>query len=628
MPAQMERVIRHIREVAVRHDDAGLTDGQLLGRFLESRDEAAVSALVRRHGAMVWGVCRRILRDYHDAEDAFQATFLVLVRKAGSIRQKEVVGNWLYGVAQQTAMKARSNAARRRQRETQVTPMPEGQTSEPEDWSDVQAVLDEELSRLPDRYRTVIVLCDLGGKTRKEAARQLRLPEGTVSGHLTRGRAILAKRLARRGLAISAAAVAVTLSGELAVAHAPASVMSETVKAIVLSSAPEAAFTGISIKVAVLTEGVLKAMLLAKLKTVAGVCVVLGLLMLGGMFAFRTDAADPTAPVASTDRLADTLILLDKQWWEAASKNDVDTLARILADDWIGGPWNKKMSLDHYRQSRYVEVKFLTERRVVRIDEHTAMMSYEVAWSAETKAERQPRNSSGHDRIIHCWVQRDGGWFVKYTECVNLPAVKQEAPPAVAPDPKALQPLPPVVPPHGPDPELVPPAPPGIVPLGPTVPPWTPPPGVVPVDPLAPPSTGPAPTPWNHGVRASSTWEPNTPEEAFDDSRETMWNSGNYAPAWIEKDLGATMKLTSIALHVSQEPEGPTIHEVWVSNEPIGNDRSKAKLVHTFKGNTRNLDMLKCDFPKDTQARYVLIYTTESPSWVGWWEVEITVKAK
>src|SRR5260370_6044332 len=120
MPTQISEVVQHLRRATLRHDEAGLTDGQLLGRFIEQRDEAAVAVLVRRHGPMVWGVCRRILRTHHDAEDAFQATFLVLIRKAGSVRKREIVGNWLYGVARQTALWGTETAAKQRSEERRV----------------------------------------------------------------------------------------------------------------------------------------------------------------------------------------------------------------------------------------------------------------------------------------------------------------------------------------------------------------------------------------------------------------------------------------------------------------------------------------------------------------------------
>src|SRR5262249_18726663 len=158
-----------LRGAALGHEDAGLTDGQLLVRFLEHRDQAAVAALVRRHGPMVWGVCRRVLDNYHDAEDAFQATFLVLVRKARSIRERDAVGNWLFGVAKQTARKARATLSKQRTRESHLADVAEPQAAEQSAWRDVRAALDLELSRLPDRYRAAIVLCDLEGKSYKEA---------------------------------------------------------------------------------------------------------------------------------------------------------------------------------------------------------------------------------------------------------------------------------------------------------------------------------------------------------------------------------------------------------------------------------------------------------------------------
>src|SRR5436305_1502875 len=147
--------------------DREVPDGELVDGFVARRDGAAFEALVRRHGPMVLGVCRRVLGHAHDAEDAFQATFLVLVRKAASVRPREQLANWLYGVAYHTALKARAAAARRRAREKRAGAMSR-RTTLPEDrWSDLQPVLDEELARLPDKYRVPVVLCDLEGKTRK-----------------------------------------------------------------------------------------------------------------------------------------------------------------------------------------------------------------------------------------------------------------------------------------------------------------------------------------------------------------------------------------------------------------------------------------------------------------------------
>src|SRR5262245_26198295 len=158
---QVSGVLQHLRSTVLLRDGAGLTDGQLLGAYISSRDQTALAALVRRHGPMVWGVCRRVLHNYHDAEDAFQATFLVLVRKAASVVPRAMVANWLYGVAHQTALKARATAARRGAREQQVVTMPEPAVQPEKLWDDVRPLLDLELRRLPDKYQAVIVLCDL-----------------------------------------------------------------------------------------------------------------------------------------------------------------------------------------------------------------------------------------------------------------------------------------------------------------------------------------------------------------------------------------------------------------------------------------------------------------------------------
>jgi RNA polymerase sigma factor (sigma-70 family) len=297
MPTQVSEVIRHLRRIILPKGESGLTDGELLGRVIADGDEAAVTALLRRHGPMVWGVCRRMLRNHHDAEDAFQATFLVLVRKAGSVRQKEMVGNWLYGVAHQTARKVRAATAKRRRRERQVMALPEVQVPEQDSSHELEPFLDQELSRLPDKYRASIVLCDLEGKTRKEAARQLGLPEGTLAGRLTRGRAMLAKRLARYGLSMSGGSLAAVLSQKAATACVPALMMTSTIKAVTRVAAGQAVTAGVvSARIAALTEGVLKAMVISKLKTIAGTLLVAGLIGVVAASSFPRAAATPGDP--------------------------------------------------------------------------------------------------------------------------------------------------------------------------------------------------------------------------------------------------------------------------------------------------------------------------------------------
>jgi RNA polymerase sigma factor (sigma-70 family) len=286
--SQGKRILDHFRRAVLAREGTSLPDGQLLTCFIEHGDEVAFEALVRRHGPMVLGVCRRVLRTVEDAEDAFQATFLVLVRKAASIQSRETVANWLYGVAHNTALKARAMNVKRASRERQMAEMPEPEATPRETpWQDLESLLDRELSRLPDKYRLPIVLCDLEGKSRKDAAQQLCLPEGTLSSRLTRARAKLAGRLTRRGLVLSVAALGTVLTQKAV----PAPLVSSTVKSAMILVAGPAAAGVIFAPVAALMEGVLKAMLLKKLKLA-----ILGVLTAGLVFAGATVSTRALTP--------------------------------------------------------------------------------------------------------------------------------------------------------------------------------------------------------------------------------------------------------------------------------------------------------------------------------------------
>jgi RNA polymerase sigma factor (sigma-70 family) len=298
----MSGITHYLHKLALR-DGGEIADGELLSAFVHRRDHAALAALVKRHGPMVWGVCRRLLRSHHDAEDAFQATFVVLVRKAASVRDRAAVANWLYGVAYQTAVRVRAAVAKRQRREGHVKEMPEPMAREASLWDDLQSLLDLELSRLPDKYRALIVLCDLEGKTRKQVARQLGCPEGTVAGRLARARALLARRLARHGLAVAGGALAGLFGHGTASAGVPASVLACAIHATSLSASGGPAAEAISARVAALSEGVLKTMLLTKLKIGTFLALVVALLAMSGILE-GSGAAKPVAAGPAAKRPA------------------------------------------------------------------------------------------------------------------------------------------------------------------------------------------------------------------------------------------------------------------------------------------------------------------------------------
>ncbi|HEY7329204.1 MAG TPA: sigma-70 family RNA polymerase sigma factor [Gemmataceae bacterium] len=260
-------LLHHIRLIATQGMGEQQTDGQLLEHFISKRDEAAFTLLVRRHGSMVWSVCRRVVGNAQDADDAFQAAFLVLVRKANSIRPREAVGNWLYGVAYRTALEARSRLVRRRAKEQPLSDvLPESKPDEP--CRELWPILDRELSRLAGKYRLPIVLCDLEGRSRREVARQLAIPEGTLSSRLATARKQLALRLARYGFAISVTSLGALLTEKTATASLSLTLLSSTTKAaLVAALGPTASAGSVSATVSTLTEGVLKAMFIAKVKT-------------------------------------------------------------------------------------------------------------------------------------------------------------------------------------------------------------------------------------------------------------------------------------------------------------------------------------------------------------------------
>jgi RNA polymerase sigma factor (sigma-70 family) len=414
---QLTDVLRHLRRLTLAREAGALTDGQLLERFLSRGEEAAFEALLRRHGPMVLGVCRRILHNADDADDAFQATFLVLVRKAGSVVPREAVGNWLYGVAYRTALKARELLGKRRAKERN---MAKRVAVEYPAWDELRPLLDQELSRLPDKYRLPVVLCDLEGKKRKDVADQLGWPEGTLSCRLARARALLAKRLAKHGLAMSGTALGAALSGGAA-AGVPEPLAMITIRAAMQSAAGQLAAAGlISARVAALTEGVLQVMSLSKMKSSLFVVLVVGaMLTAGGVLAQRPADVGQPPPPTGRGNLSDTILVLDQQFWDAGAKHDTATLGRLFADDFVGltpdgTRWTKPLLLEQYKQVRTGDLKVTKPKEVFRLNAHTAVLTYEAKYKIYNRD--GTLRDSPHQRMTACWVQRDGGWFVKFSQ--------------------------------------------------------------------------------------------------------------------------------------------------------------------------------------------------------------------
>jgi RNA polymerase sigma factor (sigma-70 family) len=255
-------ILHYLRRLTPPADGA-TADRDLLARFAATADETAFEALVRRHGPLVWGVCLRLLADPHDAEDAFQATFLVLARRAAAVGRRELLANWLHAVARRCALKARAVRARRRCHERQVEVMPEPCAAPQSAWEELRPDLDEELARLADKYRLPVLLCYLQGLTRNEAAATLGWPPGTVAGRLARALDLLRRRLARRGLTLAAGALAAALTGR-ASAAVPAHLVRAVTTAAPLVASSGVVAAGVSASVVALTQGALKSMTTTK----------------------------------------------------------------------------------------------------------------------------------------------------------------------------------------------------------------------------------------------------------------------------------------------------------------------------------------------------------------------------
>jgi RNA polymerase sigma factor (sigma-70 family) len=354
--AALSPVVEFIRKVSAPPPPG---DAELLTRFSRHGEEAAFAALVERHGPMVLAVCRRLLRDGHDAEDAFQATFLLLVRKAGSLARPAALGPWLYGVAYRTALKARALAARRRTQAVHEADRVAGDPSDAVAWRDLRPVLDEAIDGLPAKYRAPFVLCYLEGRSNAEAAAELGCPRGTVATRLSRARDRLRQLLSRRGVALSA--------GVLALLPCRRAVAASLVRATVAAAAGGAPAT--STEICALTKGVVHAMFLNRMR-LAVAALMVAVVGAGSCFlAGRGQAGPPqpsvaaTRPAPSKDEPADPGTYRTKNFKVKAPTARVARLVaeaaerqrKLLAQAWLG------RELPAWEEPFPVEVKITTE---------------------------------------------------------------------------------------------------------------------------------------------------------------------------------------------------------------------------------------------------------------------------
>jgi RNA polymerase sigma factor (sigma-70 family) len=314
------------------------SDGQLLERFAVGQDETAFAALVQRYGPLVWGVCRRVLRHEQDVEDAFQATFLVLVRKAGSVCKQSSVRSWLYGVARRVAVRARQRAGQRREKERRAPSPSVSGAADIAEWEEVRPLLDEEIDRLPEKYRLPVILCYLDGRTNEEAARQLGCPKGTIATRLARARERLRGRLTRRGVTLSAGMLATLLLHNAAPAAVPVLLAPATVRCAVQITLGNAAGGGASATAVALMKGVVQAMFLSKIKVVGAALLAVAVVAGGaGVFSYVGRAqppADPAQPspqdkgVAAKDKDGPAK---DKDEWEQQFGDELRQIRAELA---------------------------------------------------------------------------------------------------------------------------------------------------------------------------------------------------------------------------------------------------------------------------------------------------------
>jgi RNA polymerase sigma factor (sigma-70 family) len=389
-------------------------DEQLLARFVTAHREAserAFEALVERHGPMVLRVCRTILRDRHDAEDAFQATFLVLARQAASIRSRTSVASWLHGVARRVAFSARSAASRRRQHERKAADRTERFVAEPR-WDDLAQVLHEEIDQLPERYRAPTVLCDMEGLTEGQAVRRLGRPVGTIRSRLRRGRQRLPCRLIRRGLAPASVVVVGAHPGCSANGVVASELVSATIQAALQFAGVSTTVATVSASAAALAEEHLGSILMTRIKNTAmAALLAIGIATVG---AFALEPKGEKSQAASDAK--QEILQLMHVWAKAVVQSDVGTMDRLLAYEMIGTDpvgclWDKSKYLEHVRTNAFhVESCEFKDTRI-QVYGDAAVETGLALTSINGKCWPYVADKGSIvERVTRTWIRRHGTW--------------------------------------------------------------------------------------------------------------------------------------------------------------------------------------------------------------------------
>jgi RNA polymerase sigma factor (sigma-70 family) len=407
--ATLDDVVVYLRRVCAVEHHRDQSDRQLLDSFVADGDQAAFAVLMHRHGPLVFGVCRRVAGDHHTAEDCFQGTFLVLARRASRIREKNSLGSWLYGVAQRIASRANAQAVAQRTRERRSLEMPRAEPLDELTWQELRGVLDEEIGRLAEKYRAAIILCHLEGKSHAQAAKELGWPKDTVTRRVGRGRELLRQQLVRRGITLSAAALATSLGEKALAAPVAAMLTINTLKAVTSIAAGQAVTAGwLSERAITLAEEALIGMAGIKAKVIL-LAVVLGLAVGGAGLASYGGVGEKKQ--AARTAIGQTLPASIDQ--RAQEKKDAPTATDLYGDPLPAGAVARlgtvrfRLGSSGIGSSGSTAFDFLADSKTVVSTRDTHVVQF---WDAAT-GKLQREVSTGTMSIQSFALSRDSKYF-------------------------------------------------------------------------------------------------------------------------------------------------------------------------------------------------------------------------